>query len=95
MVQLGKTYGNLMVDLKASNEKLRERAIRMVTTVTGVSRDRAAAALESSGMHVKLAILRLEGGLDEAEATARLLAAGGHLRAAMEAAPEAPTEADR
>jgi N-acetylmuramic acid 6-phosphate etherase len=84
MVQLGKTYGNLMVDLKASNEKLRERAIRTVTTVTGVSRERAAAALESSGMHVKLAILRLERGLDEAEATARLGAAGGHLRAAME-----------
>jgi N-acetylmuramic acid 6-phosphate etherase len=73
-----------MVDLKASNEKLRERAIRTVTTVTGVSRERAAAALESSGMHVKLAILRLERGLDEAEATARLGAAGGHLRAAME-----------
>ena len=39
MVQLGWTYGNLMVDLKASNEKLRERATRTVTTVTGVSRN--------------------------------------------------------
>jgi N-acetylmuramic acid 6-phosphate etherase len=84
MVQLGKTYGNLMVDLKASNEKLRERAIRTVTTVTGASRERATAALESSGMQVKLAILRLERGLDAAEATARLVAVGGRLRAAME-----------
>ena len=84
MVRLGKTYGNLMVDLRASNAKLRERAIRTVATVTGASRERAAAALESSGMHVKLAILRLERGLDEAEATARLVAADGHLRAALE-----------
>jgi N-acetylmuramic acid 6-phosphate etherase len=84
MVQLGKTYGNLMVDLKASNEKLRERAIRMVTTVTGASRERAVQALESAGMQVKPAILRLERGLSAAEATSRLAAAGGRLRAAME-----------
>lgn len=84
MVQLGKTYGNLMVDLKASNEKLRERAIRTVSSVTGASRERAAAALESSDMQVKLAILRLSRGLDEAEAKARLAAADGHLRAAIE-----------
>lgn len=85
MVQMGKTYGNLMVDLNASNEKLRERAIRMVTTVTGAPRARAVQALESSGMQVKLAILRLERGLDVAEGTARLAAAGGRLRVAMEA----------
>jgi N-acetylmuramic acid 6-phosphate etherase len=84
MVQLGKTYGNLMVDLKASNEKLRERAIRTVSSITGASRERAAAALEASDMQVKLAILRLERGLDEAEAKARLAAADGHLRAAIE-----------
>jgi len=84
MVRLGKTYGNLMVDLHASNAKLRERAIRMVTTITGAPRDRAAAALEASDMQVKLAILRLHNGLDEEQAAARLAAVDGRLRAAME-----------
>jgi N-acetylmuramic acid 6-phosphate etherase len=84
MVQLGKTYGNLMVDLGATNAKLRERAIRMVRTVTGASRERAEEALEASGMRVKLAILRLERGLDTAEASARLAAAGGRLRDVLE-----------
>ncbi|OZM75920.1 N-acetylmuramic acid 6-phosphate etherase [Pseudonocardia sp. MH-G8] len=84
MVRLGKTYGNLMVDLHASNAKLRERAIRTVMTITGASRDRAAAALEASHMQVKLAILHLHSGLDEEQATARLAAVDGRLRAAME-----------
>jgi len=84
MVQLGKTYGNLMVDLGATNAKLRERAIRMVRTVTGASRERAEEALEASGMRVKLAILRLERGLEPAEASARLAATGGRLRDALE-----------
>ena len=85
MVQLGKTYGNLMVDLGATNAKLRERAIRMVRTVTGASRAEAEEALVASGMRVKLAILRLERGLDAAEATARLAAAEGMLRDVLEA----------
>jgi N-acetylmuramic acid 6-phosphate etherase len=84
MVRLGKTYGNLMVDLGASNAKLHERAVRMVRTVTGASRERAEEALEASGMRVKLAILRLERGLGTAEATARLAAAGGRLRDVLE-----------
>jgi N-acetylmuramic acid 6-phosphate etherase len=84
MVQLGKTYGNLMVDLSATNAKLRERAIRMVATVTGASRERAEEALDASGMRVKLAILRLERGLEAAEANARLAAAGGRLRDVLE-----------
>ncbi|TWF81800.1 N-acetylmuramic acid 6-phosphate etherase [Pseudonocardia hierapolitana] len=85
MVQLGKTYGNLMVDLGATNAKLRERAVRMVRTVTGASRERAEEALEASGMRVTLAILRLERGLDADEASARLAAAGGRLRDVLEA----------
>jgi N-acetylmuramic acid 6-phosphate etherase len=87
MVQLGKTYGNLMVDLGATNAKLRERAIRMVRTVTGASHTQAEEALEASGMRVKLAILRLERGLDAAEASARLAAAGGRLRDVLEEPP--------
>jgi N-acetylmuramic acid 6-phosphate etherase len=84
MVRLGKTYGNLMVDVRATNEKLRERALRMVVTITGAPRERALAALEESGMQVKLAVLRLERGWDAAEATARLAAVGGRLRVALE-----------
>jgi N-acetylmuramic acid 6-phosphate etherase len=84
MVRLGKTYGNFMVDLGATNAKLRERAIRMVRTVTGASRQQAEAALDASGMRVKLAILRLERGLDAAEASARLASAGGRLRDVLE-----------
>jgi N-acetylmuramic acid 6-phosphate etherase len=84
MVQLGKTYGNLMVDLGATNAKLRERAIRMVRTVTGASCTQAEEALDASGMRVKLAILRLERGLDATEASARLAAAGGRLRDVLE-----------
>ncbi|MEJ3651839.1 N-acetylmuramic acid 6-phosphate etherase [Actinomycetes bacterium KLBMP 9759] len=87
MVQMGKTYGNLMVDLTVTNAKLRERAIRMVSRVTGASAVDAAAALEASGMRVKLAILRIEKGLDADEALARLAAVGGRLRAAMDGAP--------
>jgi N-acetylmuramic acid 6-phosphate etherase len=84
MVQLGKTYGNLMVDLGATNAKLRERAIRMVRTVTGASREEAEEALEASGMRVKPAILRLERGLDAEEADMRLTAARGRLRDVLE-----------
>ncbi len=84
MVQLGKTYGNLMVDMEATNAKLRERAIRMVSAVTGASRERAEEALEASGTRVKLAILRLERGFDAAEASAQLAAAGGRLRDVLE-----------
>jgi N-acetylmuramic acid 6-phosphate etherase len=84
MVQLGKTYGNLMVDVSATNAKLRERAIRMVRTVTGASRERAEEALGASGMRVKLAILHLERGLDAAEASARLAATGDRLRDVLE-----------
>lgn len=86
MVQLGKTYGNLMVDLNASNEKLQERSIRIVSTVTGASRERALEALQDSGMQIKLAVLRLQCGLGAEEAAASLDAAGGRLRVAMEAA---------
>jgi N-acetylmuramic acid 6-phosphate etherase len=84
MVQLGKTYGNLMVDVSATNAKLRERAIRMVRSVTGASRERAEEALGASGMRVKLAILHLERGLDAEEASARLAATGGRLRDVLE-----------
>ncbi|WP_104081474.1 N-acetylmuramic acid 6-phosphate etherase [Cryobacterium sp. Y11] len=84
MVQLGKTYGNLMVDVKPTNVKLRERALGIVRTVAGVSRDRAEAALATSGYNVKVAIVLLRTGRSTEEAGARLSAVNGNLRAALE-----------
>lgn len=85
MVRLGKTYGNLMVDLRATNAKLRERAVRIVQAVTGADRDRAEAALQQAGLDVKLAILIVGRDLDVDEARRRLTAAEGRLRTALEA----------
>jgi N-acetylmuramic acid 6-phosphate etherase len=85
MVRLGKTWGNLMVDLRATNEKLRERAIRIVQQVTGASREAAVEALRASDWEVKPAVLVVGRGLDVSEARRRL-AADGRLRVALEEA---------
>ncbi|MET8869016.1 N-acetylmuramic acid 6-phosphate etherase [Nonomuraea sp. NPDC004580] len=83
MVRLGKTYGNLMVDVKASNGKLRERAMRMVATITGAGRDEALAALDANGFNVKQAVVASRFDLSPQDAAARLAAAGGRLRIAL------------
>ena len=84
MVRLGKTYGNLMVDLVASNAKLRSRARRAVGIATGAAEEQVDSALESSDGDVKVAIVSLLSGLDAAEARSRLAAAGGIVRRALE-----------
>ncbi|MBI3910751.1 MAG: N-acetylmuramic acid 6-phosphate etherase [Armatimonadetes bacterium] len=84
MARLGKTYGNLMVDVRPSNEKLRRRALRLVRTVGEVDEAEAARLLKQAGGEVKVAILMGRAGLDAATARARLAAAGGFLRAALE-----------
>ena len=86
MVRLGKTYGNLMVDVVASNAKLRARARRAVELASGASERDAEAALEAAGGEVKVAIVSLLSGLDAARARSRLEANGGVLRRALEAA---------
>lgn len=73
-----------MVDVKATNHKLRERAIRMVQTIADVDRDVAVAALETAAYDVKLASIMIRRGEDLAAATARLDAADGRLRTALE-----------
>jgi len=80
MVQLGKTFGNLMVDVDASNEKLRDRAARIVMRIAGVERDAAVAALASTGYDVKSAVVVLVRGESPEAARAALEAAGGRLR---------------
>lgn len=95
MVQLGKTYGNLMVDMRATNSKLRDRATRIVEAVSGVAPDKAAAALGAAGWNTKLACLIAVSGLDAASAAELLDNAGGKLRLAIDrvAAVEAPAPA--
>lgn len=84
MVQLGKTYGSLMVDMRANNAKLRHRAVRMVTEATGADDASAVRALEESGWHAKVAIATLLTGLSPAEASQALELAGGRLRTVIE-----------
>ncbi len=85
MVKLGKVYGNLMVDLKASNIKLQDRAKRLVMHATNATPTQAADALAAAEGHVKLAILMIETGLTAPKAIALLECANGRLRAAIEA----------
>jgi N-acetylmuramic acid 6-phosphate etherase len=84
MIRAGKVYGNLMVDLAASNSKLRRRARRIVATATGISEDAAGAYLERTGYRAKPAILMVLAGCDADEAIRRLDAAAGALRAALD-----------
>lgn len=84
MVGLGKTYGNLMVDVSPSNEKLRQRAMSIVMAGTGCSRDEAVTALHESDGHAKTAIAMVLLGMTAAQARARLADAGGAVRAAVD-----------
>jgi len=84
MVLLGKTYGNLMVDLRATNTKLVERSRRIVAAVTGLSVDEAERVLARCQGEVKTAIVAQLRSLDAHEARRRIEAAGGHLRRALE-----------
>lgn len=72
MIKLGKVYGNLMVDVKATNEKLVERCKGIVCQAAGVDRDTATRALESCGYRAKVAIVMLKTGTDVAGAEALL-----------------------
>jgi len=84
MIRLGKTYGDLMVDVRGSNAKLAARARRIVSTATGVSEDEAEAALAEAGGSAKVAIVALLAGTDAATARERLEGAGGVIRSALE-----------
>jgi len=83
MVRLGKTYGNLMVDVRVTNAKLRDRATRIVEQVAGVDATAAASALAEAGGDAKVAVTMLRTGTSAAGARERLDAAGGHLRRAL------------
>ena len=79
MVRLGKVYGNLMVDVRASNAKLRDRAARIISTLTDATRDEAFALLEATDGQVKPAIVMRRLQVSVAEAQRMLTAVDGHL----------------
>jgi N-acetylmuramic acid 6-phosphate etherase len=86
MIRLGKTYGNLMVDVRASNEKLRARSRRIVALATGASDDEIERALAATDGEVKNAILAILADVDGPTAARLLEDSDGHLRAALAAA---------
>ncbi|NED73596.1 N-acetylmuramic acid 6-phosphate etherase [Streptomyces sp. SID9944] len=83
MIRLGKTYGNLMVDVRASNEKLRARSRRIVALATGAPDEEIERALTAARGEVKHAILILLAGVDAPTAGRLLEESSGHLRAAL------------
>ena len=83
MVRLGKTYGDLMVDVHALNEKLEARARRIVASATGASRNEVEEALAAAGGSAKVAIVSLLAGLDADAARGRLEESAGDIRSAL------------
>ncbi|MGW1039163.1 N-acetylmuramic acid 6-phosphate etherase [Streptomyces sp. NPDC002547] len=86
MIRLGKTYGNLMVDVRASNAKLRARSHRIVALATGAADEEIERALATTDGEVKNAILTILGGVDGPSAARLLAESGGYLRTALEKA---------
>jgi N-acetylmuramic acid 6-phosphate etherase len=88
MIRLGKTFGNLMVDVSATNEKLRARVRRIVETATGVSGARAAEALEAADGSAKVAIVSILANVDAEVARSLLARSRGSIRLALKEARE-------
>jgi N-acetylmuramic acid 6-phosphate etherase len=83
MVKLGKTFGDLMVDVQASNAKLRARARRAVALATSKSEDEVSSAIEAADGDPKVAIVSLLAGVDAEDARTRLSEARGVIREAV------------
>ena len=92
MIRLGKTYGNLMVDLRATNNKLVDRSRRIVMEVCGVSRDEAKRLLEAADKSVKVAIVMHKKGVSRERAESLLTANGGVIRRVTSDPPPAIKE---
>ncbi len=87
LIRLGYVYGNLMVNVQPTNEKLVDRAIRIVMQAVGVERDRASELFEASGRLVRTAIVMGKLGTSKADAELRLAAAKGRIQIAITQAP--------
>jgi N-acetylmuramic acid 6-phosphate etherase len=83
MVRLGKVYGNLMVDLQATNHKLERRAVRLTQIASGADQARARATLQDCGFEIKTAIVMLRKNLGAQEARELLVRYGGRVREAL------------
>ena len=83
MIRMGKVYGNLMVDLRAVNEKLRDRSRRIVADETGLQQDEAQALLDRAEGHVKTALVMHARDIDRDAAKRRLADADGFVRRAI------------
>jgi N-acetylmuramic acid 6-phosphate etherase len=83
MIRLGKTFGNLMVDLQITNEKLQDRAVRIIERATGASREDSLAALVEAHLEVKVAILMILLNIDARVAQQRLVASDYRIRIAL------------
>ena len=86
MVRLGKTYGNLMVDVRPTNVKLRARAIRIVAQACAISEAEAETSLSQNGGEVKTAIVSHQAGCAPEVARRYLVEAKGVVRAALQKA---------
>ena len=80
MIKIGKTYENFMIDLQAVNEKLKDRALRIVAQITGATHSDALAALLKSDWEIKTAIISIEMGFDVETSRKELKKYGGVLR---------------
>ena len=87
MIRLGKTFGNLMVDMRATNDKLVDRSQRIVMEIAGLDRDAARKALDAAGGTVKTAIVMAMLGLTRDEAERRLAEHGGVIRRVVNREP--------
>ncbi|MDY0410206.1 N-acetylmuramic acid 6-phosphate etherase [Virgibacillus soli] len=94
MIKIGKVYENLMVDLKVSNQKLKERAKNIVTTITEVSYDEAEKVLETTNYEVKPAIVMMKTGATLREAKQYISMANGFVRQAIEFAQKGRSHDD-
>lgn len=92
MIQMGKVYGNLMVDLKATNEKLAERAVRIVKKATGTSDARARECLAQCGQNAKTAIVMILLGTDAGQAEACLRKNGDRIQDVVKAVKKCAEE---
>ena len=84
MVQTGRVYENLMVDVRATNDKLRDRAARIVSTLTGLSREEALGVLDGAGGSVKVAVVMHRRGVAKQDALSLLEAHEGRLDRALD-----------
>ena len=84
MVRSGRTYGNLMVDVQATNAKLRKRAVRLVMLIGEVDEPTAVLALERCGYEAKTAVVMVRTGVTAEPARQRLAEAGGRLAIAID-----------